>query len=295
MAGDWIKLEDLRRDPKVRAVGRRLGADTFSVIGRITSLWLDADQQADEAEGDDALLPHLVPEDLDEEFGEGFAAAIESVGWLRTDERGLILPGFFAKNGATAKKRALTARRVAAHKAGKRSGNAEVTQGALPREREEKKDVEDTREAKAEADPEPPAETLAECLEEGLRERGVNVDPEPPADSPPSSGSGAGGGSGALSEIDMQVHRLIRESDLLAGQVGPKQFSNLRRLLEVAGSESAAATTLRYAIAHGARDPTSYAVKCALDESHDRRPPPEAKPAKPNAPRKPRKPQKHHA
>jgi len=62
----------------------------------------------------------------------GFGEAMNLSGWLVQDGHNLVLPNFDRHNGKSAKNRALTAQRVAAHKA--KTGNEKVTPTPLPRE-----------------------------------------------------------------------------------------------------------------------------------------------------------------
>lgn len=129
MAGDWIKLQhSVFEAPEVLTIADTLEMPPAHVVGCLARIWSWADQQS---ENGNALSVTKVT--LDRLCGvAGFAEAMLSTGWLAGNDRNLSFPNFERHNGNTAKKRALTAKRVSEHK--KRKGNAEVTQPALPRE-----------------------------------------------------------------------------------------------------------------------------------------------------------------
>ncbi|MFI3244081.1 MAG: hypothetical protein R3Y56_07510 [Akkermansia sp.] len=88
-------------------------------------------------------ITFLLPEEMDDELGwKGAFTAFERIGWVSLDEQGgVIANGFDEHNGASAKNRAETAKRVARCKANKKGVirvTEEVTQiplpDALPRE-----------------------------------------------------------------------------------------------------------------------------------------------------------------
>lgn len=137
MAGDWIKLRtDLQDDQEVLRLSSMTKLDRFSVVGRLSVLWGWADKHTTDGR---APVTQLL---LDELIScPGFCDAMIVVGWLEVDDKGVRFPKFSRHNGKSAKKRALTARRVATHK--KRNANAEVTLTALPRE-EKRRDTNKT-------------------------------------------------------------------------------------------------------------------------------------------------------
>lgn len=138
MAGDWLKMEASTPDkPEVLAITVRMGWDDPDLtVGKLFRVWRWFDQHTTEgnAHGVTAAL-------LDRIAGvTGFADAMQSVGWLIINADGLALPGFAKHNGATAKSRAQTAKRVANHKGNAKAngkGNAATVTDALPRERED--------------------------------------------------------------------------------------------------------------------------------------------------------------
>jgi hypothetical protein len=147
----WIKLEkDLRQDPRVLRMARELDKryHLFSVhdeldptnavalpavtlvIGGLTQLWCFADSFARD---DDTL--DIGPAEINQLTGiQGFAEAMPR-DWLKVlDSEHVQLPGFHEHNGTEARRRALTAKRVAALR--KRSKVTQedkgVTHEALP-------------------------------------------------------------------------------------------------------------------------------------------------------------------
>lgn len=125
--------------PQVNAMARRLGSDPDLVVGKLYRLWCYADQHST-----DGILPYLDDLWLDKHFGlEGFADALQAVGWLElrhacvTVERdggqntchagcekcdetpSLVLLNYDEHNGKTAKKRFADAQRAARHRSKK--------------------------------------------------------------------------------------------------------------------------------------------------------------------------------
>src|SRR5690606_24969395 len=104
MAADWIKMRtDLQSHPKVVRILSATGTDKFRVIGGLHAVWGVFDTHTT-----DGVLRGYTPDLLDHVIGwEGFARAMESVGWLTFDGvETLALPEFEAHNGQSAKRRA---------------------------------------------------------------------------------------------------------------------------------------------------------------------------------------------
>lgn len=122
----WIKVEkDLRADIRVKRMAAKLielGSVTqvryrstmavTLVLGGLNQLWMHADTFARE---DDSL--EITAEEIDELAGiEGFAQILPA-DWLQIlDSERVKLPGFQDHNGAEAKRKALTAKRVSKHR-----------------------------------------------------------------------------------------------------------------------------------------------------------------------------------
>ena len=130
MAGDWIKVESATPDkPEMVRMAQLLEIDQDSVVGKCLRVWIWADQQSRDGNAlsvTDAFLDRLT-------FCPGFAVALRKVGWLTGREGHLSVPNFDRHNGQTAKKRALTSKRVS------KTRNAASVTKALP-EKEEKEE-----------------------------------------------------------------------------------------------------------------------------------------------------------
>src|SRR5579862_996280 len=122
--GGWIKLEkDLREDQLVKRMARALNqTSAFGnapallcvtlVLGGLAQLWMHADSFARE---DDTL--DITADEVDELTGiQGFAQLLPEDWFQVLDAQRVKLPGFQDHNGSEAKRKALTARRVAQHR-----------------------------------------------------------------------------------------------------------------------------------------------------------------------------------
>lgn len=141
MAGDWLKMDSSTPEkPEVLAITTRMGwDDPDTTVGKLFRVWRWFDQHTT-----DGNAPRVTSALLDRIAGvTGFAAAMSAEGWLVVTDAGLSLPKFDRHNGATAKSRAQTAKRVANHR-GNDEGNADsVTPGvtgALAREEKRRED-----------------------------------------------------------------------------------------------------------------------------------------------------------
>jgi hypothetical protein len=142
MAGDWLKFEaNTPEKPEVLAITIELGFDDPDLtVGKLLKVWRWFDQHT--VNGNAASV---TPALLDLLIGvTGITQAMANVGWLHINEGGGIdLPNFERHNGKTAKDRALTAKRVASHKASKvvnDEGNGDSVTYALPREEKRRED-----------------------------------------------------------------------------------------------------------------------------------------------------------
>ena len=141
MAGDWMKVEKNTPDkPEVFAIADSLCIDPDAVFGKCFRVWgwFDSNTTNGKANGvcvSKNLIDRLVSV-------HGFADAMLSVGWLVEDGTGVAASNFERHNGETAKKRALTAKRVAKHsEKTNATPNAELTLDALPREEKRREDI----------------------------------------------------------------------------------------------------------------------------------------------------------
>ena len=139
MAGDWIKVEvELPDKPEVHYMAGILNLDCDAVVGKLLRVWIWFDKHTVDGNAHGvtfALLDRLTGV-------TGFGEAMCHSGWLLQNGHDLSVPNFTNHNGETAKKRAVTARRVAKHKKKvTQEVTEEVTQPALPNAlpREEKR------------------------------------------------------------------------------------------------------------------------------------------------------------
>lgn len=159
MAGEWIKVRtNLWSDPRVSQLCDLTDESKAAVVGALYWLWASADEHTQ-----DGHMPGLSLKGIDRDSGiKGMGAALVSIGWLADTAGGVTLIRFEDHNGASAKNRAQTAKRVANHK-----GNAKVTPtplpesndtvtSALPREEKRREEIEQSN-SKAEAKAAPKA------------------------------------------------------------------------------------------------------------------------------------------
>lgn len=150
MAGEWLKFEsNLPEKPEVLAITASMGWDDPDLtVGKLMRLfrWFDQHTTDGNAYGVTSAL-------LDRVIGvTGFVQAVQKAGWIVVSADGIALNHFDYHNGASAKTRAQTAKRVANHRASAPSDdgrNAPTVTPALAREekrREEKKDKTEDRE-----------------------------------------------------------------------------------------------------------------------------------------------------
>lgn len=138
----WLKFDTTTPEkPEVLAITVAMGWDDPDLtVGKLLKVWRWFDQHTHSGNA-----PGVTAALLDRTVGvTGIAQAMANVGWLLIEEGGLRLPNFDKHNGATAKTRATTAKRVANHRATEPCNGASVTSTvtkALARERvrEEKK------------------------------------------------------------------------------------------------------------------------------------------------------------
>lgn len=151
MAGDWMKIEKVTPDkPEIDAMADLLGLDPDSVFGKCFRVWRWFDDHTTDgnagcvtsslqnSQSGNAMT--VTKKTVDRKAGlDGFADAMQAVGWLVELDGAIQLPKFDRHNGETSKTRALTAKRVAKTR-GKSNATCngdvtdDVTQSALPRE-----------------------------------------------------------------------------------------------------------------------------------------------------------------
>jgi len=123
MAGEWIKMRtNLWDDPRVSQLCDLTDQCEAAVIGGLYWIWATADEHSS-----DGVLAGMTVRAIDRKAGiQGFGNALVTIGWLIDNGDSVTVVRFDEHNGASAKQRAQTAKRVANHK-----GNAKVTQQAL--------------------------------------------------------------------------------------------------------------------------------------------------------------------
>jgi hypothetical protein len=155
MAGNWIKVtHGLCDAPEVRRVARATRLDSDQVIGKLIRFWSWADRHGRNGIVDAEL------EDVDEQARHvGFGAALVSVGWLVTQEDGIVIPHWERHFSDSAKVRALAGQRVEKHRSRQRNADSVthqpdgVTQGALPDKNKNKNRVDNPPPPPREASP----------------------------------------------------------------------------------------------------------------------------------------------
>lgn len=138
MASSWIKVEVITPDkPEIFQIAEILNIDPDAVLGKLVRIWAWADQQT--VDGNAGSVTKGVLDRI--AFITGFADALIAVGWLAYDGNKLVLPNFERHNGESSKKRALTNRRVAAHRKNEtQKVTQQALQKALPEEEEEEEE-----------------------------------------------------------------------------------------------------------------------------------------------------------
>lgn len=132
MAGDWLKVEKATpRKPEVLRIAVALGVRPDEAFGLCFRFWSWCDDQL--IEGNAAGVSGELVDALVER--SGFASALIDVGWLQVRSGSLVIPHFDRHLSESAKKRALTAKRVAKHSTKKT--NADNVSGALAEKRRE--------------------------------------------------------------------------------------------------------------------------------------------------------------
>lgn len=112
-------------DPRIARLVEITDSSEAAVIGGLYWLWATADQHSE-----DGTMPGMTPRTIDRKTGvAGLGSALATIGWIEVGDNELSIVRFDEHNGSSAKKRAVTAKRVANHR-----GNADVTHEALPNE-----------------------------------------------------------------------------------------------------------------------------------------------------------------
>lgn len=122
MAGDWLKIEASTPDKsEIWALSERLDIDPDAAFGKMFRIWSWFDQHTENGNAPSVtqrLLNRMVAV-------TGFCEAVVEAGWMLDDGEIISLPHFDRHNGKSAKKRAVTNRRVAKNRVKQRTSNAE--------------------------------------------------------------------------------------------------------------------------------------------------------------------------
>lgn len=129
MAGDWIKMRsNLWDDPRIAKLCDITDQSEAAIVGGLYWLWATADQHSE-----DGLMHGLTLRAIDRKTGiQGLGEALVVAGWLEDHQEGVRIVRFDEHNGASAKKRCQTAKRVANFKAGNSCETPEEPKGNAP-------------------------------------------------------------------------------------------------------------------------------------------------------------------
>jgi hypothetical protein len=139
MADDWIKVTHALPDkPEVWGISAATGLDVDAVVGKLIRVWIWFDTNT--IDGNAFCNAASVTKNAIDRFAgfAGFFEAMVSVGWLRCSEEHVSVVNFDYHHGQSAKKRALTAKRVRRHRNAECNA-ASVTQALPEKRREESK------------------------------------------------------------------------------------------------------------------------------------------------------------
>ncbi len=143
MAGDWIKMEmELSDKPEVHYIANTLNIDPDAVVGKLFRVWCWFNKHT--VDGNASGVTYAL---VDRISGvTGFGEAMAFAGWLEQRDKTLRMPNFEYHTSESAKKRALTAKRVANHKAKSNAttnadANAPSVTNALPREEKRREEL----------------------------------------------------------------------------------------------------------------------------------------------------------
>ena len=132
MAGDWMKVElELPDKPEVHAISNMLNLDPDLVVGKLLRVWQWFDKHT--TDGNAYGVTFSLPDRIT--GVTGFGESMMFVGWLEQNDKILTMPKFDRHTSQSAKKRALTNKRV------DKLRNADVTLTALPREEKRREDI----------------------------------------------------------------------------------------------------------------------------------------------------------
>ena len=134
MAGDWIKVEKATaRKPEILRIAASLGIHPDHAFGLCIRFWCWCDENLENGNARSVtgvMLDALLDRD-------GFATALQQVGWLAVENDGLSIPNYGRHLDSNAKKRALSKERTRNLRS--RKCNADSVTEALPEKRREEK------------------------------------------------------------------------------------------------------------------------------------------------------------
>lgn len=154
MAGEWIKVRtNLWNDPRVSQLCDLTSSSEAMIVGGLYWLWATADEHTETG-----LMPGLSISAVDRKTGiNGFGSALVAIGWVQDAPEGIVLARFDEHNGASAKARAQTAKRVSNSRNNApvtpiaQNCNAATVTGALPREEKRREESKNKPKSKAPA------------------------------------------------------------------------------------------------------------------------------------------------
>lgn len=128
MAGDWLKMElEISDKPEVHYIANALNLDPDAVVGKLIRVWAWFNKHT--TDGNGVGVTYLLLDRITSVTGFGEMMCL--AGWLEQRDKVLHMPNFDRHNGESAKKRALTAKRVS------KLRNAPSVTQALPEKRRE--------------------------------------------------------------------------------------------------------------------------------------------------------------
>ena len=112
---DFIAFEKATlRKPKLGRIAASMGVSSAEALVACLKFWCWADDLSE-----DGNIPHVTSEWLDSEFGQGFAAVMVAVKWLKILEDGIFVPEWDKHNLKSAKARHNDARAMARRRWGR--------------------------------------------------------------------------------------------------------------------------------------------------------------------------------
>lgn len=138
----WIKIEHTLPDkPEVIRIAAELRIDQDAVTGKLLRLWIWADQNT--IDGGSLTITAAF---IDRMTGcKKFAQAMRAAGWLEGEDGAMTFPGFARHNGATAKARAESNRRMTKTRQTRKQGGGNVAVSAQQKPQPEEEEEEDIR------------------------------------------------------------------------------------------------------------------------------------------------------